>query len=60
MVVRTCGCHHLVFEGDQEIFDCVLKPILDNAPKYNVEGLWIEVVDDDVLLDEELISFDCE
>ena len=28
----------LVFDGDQEIFDCILKPILDNIPKYNVEG----------------------
>ena len=57
---RACGHHLLAFEEDQEIFDCVLKPIIDNVSKYNVEGPRIEVTDDDTLLVEELMHFNYE
>lgn len=56
----ACGHHLLAFEGDQKIFDFVLKPIFDNAPKYNVEDSQIKVVDDDTLPNEDLMPFDCE
>lgn len=48
LVPRACNHYLLAFQEDQGIFDCVLKPILDNASKYNVKGPRIKVVDDDV------------
>ena len=57
LACRACGRHSLAFEEDQKIFDCVLKPILDNTPKYNVEGPRIKGVDEDALPNEELIFF---
>jgi hypothetical protein len=62
MATRTCGRHLLAFEGDNDMFKHILKPLLEKVLK---EGSSMENVrdltgEDDDLSDEEMLEFECE
>ena len=62
LATRACGRHLLAFEGDSDIFEHILKPLLEKVPKEwsskeNIQDLTRE---DDDLSDEEMLEFECE
>jgi hypothetical protein len=62
MATRACGRHLLAFEGDNDMFEHILKPLLkkvlkEGSYKDNVKNLTRE---DDDLSDEEILEFECE
>ena len=62
LAIRACGRHLLAFEGDNDMFEHILKPHFEKVPKKgsikeNIQALTGE---DDDLSDEEMLEFDCE
>jgi hypothetical protein len=62
LATRTCGRHLLAFEGDNDMFEHILKPLLEKvlkegSSKENIQDLTQE---DDNLSDEEMLEFECE
>jgi hypothetical protein len=62
MTTRVCGRHLLAFEGDNDMFEHILKPLLEKvlkegSSKENVQDITRE---DDDLSDEEMLEFECE
>jgi hypothetical protein len=62
MAIHACGRHLLAFEGDNDMFEHILKPLLENvlkegSSKENVQDFTRE---DDNLSDEEMLEFECE
>jgi hypothetical protein len=62
MATRVCGRHLLAFEGDNDMFKHILKPLLEKilkegSSKENIQDLTIK---GDDLLDEEMLEFKCE
>jgi hypothetical protein len=58
----TCGRHLLAFEGENDMFKHILKPLLEKILK---EGSSKENIQDltrkcDDLSDEEMLEFECE
>jgi hypothetical protein len=62
MATRACGRHLIAFEGNNDMFEHILKPLLEKvlkegSSKENVEDLTREYDD---LSDEEMLEFKCE
>jgi hypothetical protein len=62
LATRACGRHLLAFEGDNDMFEHILKPFLEKvlkegSSKENIQDLTKE---DDDLSDEEMLKFKCE
>ena len=62
LTTRACRIHFLTYEGDNDMFEHILKPLLEKIPK---EGLSMENIQDntgenDDLSDEEMLQFECE
>jgi hypothetical protein len=62
LATRACGKHLLTFEGDNDMFEHILKPLLEKvlkegSSKENIQDLTKE---DDDLSDEEMLEFECE
>jgi len=62
LATRACDRHLLAFEGDNDMFEHILKPLLENvlkegSSKENIQDLTKE---DDDLSDEEMLEFECE
>jgi hypothetical protein len=62
MATCACGRHLLAFEGDNDMFEHILKSLLEKvlkegSSKENVQDLTRE---DDDLSDEEMLEFECE
>ena len=62
LATRTFGRHLLAIEGDNDMFEHILKPLLEKdlkerSSKENIQDLARE---DDDLSDEEMLEFECE
>ena len=62
MATCACGKHFLAFEGDNDMFEHILKPLLEKdlkegSSKENIQDFTRE---DDDLSDEEMLEFECE
>ena len=62
MATRACGRHLFAFEGDNDMFEHILKLLLENdliegSCKENIQNLTKE---DDDLSDEEMLECECE
>jgi hypothetical protein len=62
MTTRACGIHLLAFEGDNDMFKHIMKPLLEfflkeGSSKENIQDLTRK---GDDLSDEEMLEFECE
>ena len=62
ITTRPCGRYLLAFEGDNDMFEHILKPLLEKdlkegSSKENIQDFTRE---DDDLSDEEMLEFECE
>ena len=60
MATRACGIHLFAFEGENDMFEHILKPFLENylkegSSKENIQDLTRE---DDDLSDEDMLEFE--
>ena len=62
LATHACGIHLLEFEGDNDMFKHILKPLLKKVPKEGSSKEKIQACtgEDDDLSDEETLEFDCE
>ena len=62
LATRACGRHLLAFEGDNDMFEHILKLLLENVLKEgsSKENIQDFTKEDDDLSDEEMLEFECE
>ena len=62
LATRTCGIHLVAFEGDNNMFEHILKPLLkkDLKERSSKENIQILTREDDDLSDDEMLEFEFE